>query len=543
MRDLKMAKGVQQGHFHPRGGDEPRHLWEHPAALAALVLLSALPLLWPDVPPLLDLPGHMGRYRVQLDLETSAHLRRYYAFEWALIGNLGVDLLVQLLAPAIGLEPAVKLIIILIPVLTVIGLLWVAFEVHGRIPPTSLFALPLAYNFPFLFGFANFALSMALALIAFALWLRLARLDRLWLRAALFPLVATAVWVAHAFGWGTLGVLAFSAELVRQYDRGHHFIASGFRAAIHCLTLTPPVALILLWRSEASGRTTDWFNMERKLEWLRMVLRDRWEIFDVASLVMVSAVIAWAMVSRRLTYSRNLAASALFLSIVFVLLPRIVFGSAYADMRLAPYLFAIGLIAIRFPEGVARRLAAAIGMAGLAFFGVRTAGTTVSMWLYDRVYDRELAALDHVPEGARLVSFVGRPCVEPWAMSRLVHLPGLAIVRRQAFSNDQWFMAGAQLLRVTYAKGLPFVGDPTQIITQRRCRWEVWRPVGLALATFPREAFDYVWLITPPPFDPALTKDLRPIWRSGSSVLYRVEREPISANSETPTGNDTRPTR
>ena len=58
---------MQQGHFHPREAGEPRPFWEHPAMLAAFVVASALPLLWPDVSPLLDLPGHMGRYRVQLE--------------------------------------------------------------------------------------------------------------------------------------------------------------------------------------------------------------------------------------------------------------------------------------------------------------------------------------------------------------------------------------------------------------------------------------------------------------------------------------------
>ena len=33
----------------------------------------------------------------------------------------------------------------------------------------------------------------------------------------------------------------------------------------------------------------------------------------------------------------------------------------------------------------------------------------------------------------------------------------------------------------------------------------------------------HVWLISPPPYDPALAKGLRPIWRSGSSVLYSIE--------------------
>ena len=79
---------MQQGHFHPREAGESRPFWEHPAMLAAFVLASALPLLWPDVSPLLDLPGHMGRYRVQLELANSPTLQHYYGFDWALIGNL-----------------------------------------------------------------------------------------------------------------------------------------------------------------------------------------------------------------------------------------------------------------------------------------------------------------------------------------------------------------------------------------------------------------------------------------------------------------------
>ena len=41
--------------------------WDRPGYALLLVLLMAVPLLGPDVPPLVDLPGHMGRYRVQLD--------------------------------------------------------------------------------------------------------------------------------------------------------------------------------------------------------------------------------------------------------------------------------------------------------------------------------------------------------------------------------------------------------------------------------------------------------------------------------------------
>ncbi len=84
-------------------------------------------------------------------------------------------------APIFGLELAVKLIVIAIPVLTVTGpaLDRARGEVQGRIPATALFALPLAYSYPFQFGFVNFALAMALALNLFGcLWLRMGRLAR-----------------------------------------------------------------------------------------------------------------------------------------------------------------------------------------------------------------------------------------------------------------------------------------------------------------------------------------------------------------------------
>ncbi|MGE0180342.1 MAG: hypothetical protein AB7O91_11035 [Sphingomonas sp.] len=495
--------------------------------LVLLVVASAFPLFWPDIAPLVDLPGHMGRYRVQLDLEHSPALQQFFHFEWRLIGNLGIDLLVELLAPIMGLEPAVRLIVLLIPALTAAGLIWVAFEVHGRIPPTVLFALPFAYNFPFLFGFANFALAMALALNAFALWLRLGRTGQVRLRAVVFVPISFILWIVHAFGWGTLGVLAFSAELVRQHDRGRGYVMAAIHAAKHCLPMTGPILLIVNWRSNAGGQTGDWFNWPGKMMWLYMVLRDRWFLFDLAALAIAGGVLAAAWATRQMRYSRNLAASALFLLLVFVLLPRVVFGSAYADMRLAPYIFAIALIAIRFPNA-SHRLVMAFGIAGFAFFGIRTTATTVSMVMYDRAYDANLAALDHIPRGARVVSFVGRPCAEPWAMSRLLHLPAMAIVRREAFSNDQWVMPGAQLLTVRYDPGRGFTRDASQIVTGVRCRYEPWRTIDQALERFPRDAFDFVWLIDPPPHDPALLRGLLPIWRNGASVLYRVvDRSPV----------------
>src|SRR6476646_8500153 len=128
--------------------DDARRWWESPLCLGLVVFASMIPLLYPPVPPLVDLFSHMGKF--------------------------------------FGLQLAVKLIVIAIPPLTAIGFLCVAREVHGRIPPTVFLALPFIYGHPFMFGFVNFALSVALAFLAFGLWLRPGRLERTKLRSWLF---------------------------------------------------------------------------------------------------------------------------------------------------------------------------------------------------------------------------------------------------------------------------------------------------------------------------------------------------------------------
>ena len=499
--------------------------WQTRWFVAGVALITALPLVWPDIPPLVDLPGHMARYRVQLDRDQVPWLSDWYNFNWSLIGNLGIDLLLEPLAPILGLELSVKLIVLTTPPMIAVGFLWIAREVHGRIPATALFALPLAYSYPFHFGFVNFALSMGLALNAFALWLRLARTGHLRLRAVLFVPIGAIIWVTHTFGWGMLGVLAFSAELIRQHDRRQGWVKPWFHAALHCLPLAPPALLMVAWRSgHVSGETGDWFNWPAKINWLTMVLRDRWMAFDIASVAVLYMILFKGFRDPNIQYSRHLGLSALFLLAVFVLLPRIVFGSAYADMRLAPFLIGIAVIAIRPRPGASIRGAAVLAAVGLAFFGARTAATTVSYAMYDRDYDQELAVLDKLPVGARLISFVGETCFNEWTMTRLQHLPGMALVRRLAFTNDQWSMPGAQLLTVRYRPGYRFNHDPSQIVTDVQCPREWWRPIAVSLARFPREAYDYVWLIRVPPYDRRLEQGLTPIWRSGNSALFKVDR-------------------
>jgi len=500
-----------------------RPWWESRLCLILVVLATMIPLLYPPIPPLVDLFGHMGRYRVELDLGHSAFLQQYYDYHWAAIGNLGVDLLVIPLGELFGLETAVKLIVLAIPPLTAIGFLWVAREVHGRVPPTAFFALPFIYGFPFLFGFVNFALSVALAFIAFGLWLRLGRLERTVLREWLFVPISLVVFFCHTYGWGLLGLMCFSADAVRLHDRGRSWWRAGIEAALRTSVMALPILVMLIWRSEThGGQTVDWFDWKIKWRWIYAALRDRWKWFDIGSLIVAALVFAYAIVSRKLTLSRNLAFSAIVLALSFGIIPRIVFGSAYADMRLVPYLMAVALLAIRFRDVPDRRTAQVLAVVALLFFATRTVANTISLGMAGADQKADLHAIDSMPQGARVITLTGMPCTEYWPLLRSSHLGAMVIVRRDGFSNDQWLLEGVNLLDLKYRAAGYFAADPSQLVRPDHCRDYLHRTIDQSLAALPRNDFDYVWLIDVPPYDPTLVAGLQPVWRGPGSILYRL---------------------
>ena len=501
-------------------GAASRPWWETRWMVALAIAAAMAPLLYPSIPPLVDLLGHMGRYRVELD--HSVWLDRYYSFHWAMIGNLGVDLLVMALAPLIGLEPAVKLIVIAIPALTVAGFLWVAREVHGKIPPAAYFAIPFAYGHPFLFGFVNFALSMAMAFLAFGLWLRLSRLDHIRLRQWLFVPISVIVFFTHTYGWGALGLLCFSAEAVRLHDRGEPWFRAGFHAAINASVMALPVIMTLMWRERSAGNTIDWFNWNTKIIWLKTTLRDRWEWFDIAALAAIGLVFLEALRNPRITYSRNLAFSGLVLVACFLVLPRIVFGSAYADMRLMPYIFAVFLLAIRFRGKTPRKLGRAIALIAVLFCAVRLGGNTLSLAIAGNDQSAKLQTLDRLPVGARVLTIVNLDCGKVWELPRNSHIGAMVVVRREGFSNDQWLMDGLNLLSLKYTKPGYFAGDPSEIVRPRRCPDKLHLTVDQSLAAFPRADFDYLWMVDIKTFDERLVAGLQPVWRKPGSILYRL---------------------
>ena len=486
----------------------------------ALCLTAAVPLLAPEIPPLMDVPGHMGRYRIMLGIGQSPALAAAFQFKWQLIGNLGVDLLMVPLGHAIGIELATKLIAMAIPALTVAGILWLAREVHGRAPPMAVFALPLVYAYPFQLGFLNFILAVALVFNGMALWLMLGRRDAQRARALLFAVIASLIWLVHLLGWALLGLSVLGMELARRRRAGEAWFPAATRAAMSCLPLALPLAFMLLGQRGTLPVTAGGWNLAEKGEWVASLLRDRWLWLDCASAIVIYAIIACAIGGRRLRGSPLMWWPAGLCAVAFLALPPNLIGASYADMRILPFAAALAIIGIEVPPD--RRAAEPfLKAAGLAFFGLRVAAATLSLAMYDASYRDELRALQFVPRGASVLVLVERPCTHSWSTPRLDHLGGIAILRRDAFVNEQWAVAGSQLLSVRRHAAAPFEADPSQHVYAAPCPKRRFVEFDDAIALFNRDVFDYVWTLGFPA-GRAHAADLQLRWNNRGSALYEV---------------------
>jgi hypothetical protein len=494
--------------------------WGKGRALALLPLMLAIPLLWPQLPPLIDLLGHIGRYHIQIEPD-NPQLARFFSVDWQLLPNLGVDLIVMLLAPLVGLEPAVKLIVTMIPVLTGAGFLFVAREVHGRIPPTALFALPLAYAWPFQMGFVNFCLSIALAMIAFGYWLRLHRLGRIQLRGWLFLVIAPVLWVTHLYGWCALFVMVFGFELHRQRQMSQPFPRAIYRAVVTCLPLAPPLIASVLWRRQGASIIDEWFNLRMIGTWLVTILRDRWQWLDIPSAAILYALVASPILLRRymgVAWSVGIPALLLWTSVI--LLPNIVAGSYFAGVRLIPYAMALSLIALRTLPEMPVKLLRWLMIGGFLFVAVRIGAQTISYGIADADNRSNLTALDHVARGSRIVALVGQRCGN-WPAARHLHLAEMATARRDAFTNGHWDIAGGQIIDVVYRASAPFMSDPSQFVDVSGCADRI-DPIAVHIKRVPLGAFDYLWVVEVPAKEWPKDPRLKLVWQNEGSALYRI---------------------
>ncbi|RYY28326.1 MAG: hypothetical protein EOP62_03775 [Sphingomonadales bacterium] len=498
-------------------------------AIALFAFAAILPLFFTAIPPLIDLPGHLGRFAIQAAGPESP-LRTYFDFRWALSLNLGADLAVEALRHVFGLAGALWAVVAATTGLTVLGVFLIARAGNRHGAYAISWALPFVHGFAFRHGFVNFSLGAALSLLGFAVWLHLA--DRVKLRAALILPLAPLLLVVHAVGGGLLIVLIGGREAWLAWRTG------DWRAVwvVWPLAAGGVFAAAYMLFGNSSGGATRWV-LERKLDGLMMAARDQHILLDIGTSLLTVAVLVTGW---RAGAKMREAGAVAALALLFVAVPALLSGVAHVDSRLVPLLAMLAL-ALQDWSKVMPGLRRGVMIAGFALFAVRLAVTTTAFAGYGASYDSEMKAIDHIARGSRVLALTQIECgLAGWREARLDHVSNLASVYREAWVNSHWAAQGAQLLQVRYRPSNDYYADPSEFVWPERCI-DMAKPfaarsrhtIAETMPRLPVDRVDYIWLIgtrAPADFaDPRLAR----IWSNGTSDLFAV-RAPVPNSASRP---------
>ncbi|MFC4294059.1 hypothetical protein ACFO0A_03180 [Novosphingobium tardum] len=458
----------------------------------ALAGMALLPFLVTSFPSLTDYPSHLARWHVMLDLDDSPFLHKFYDFHWHLVGNLGTDLLALPLGRIFGVELAGQIIAGSIVPLTLVALFLVARAIYGQIPAPAYLAVNFVWAAPFSLGFLNYTLSIALALFAFAAWVTREGRDS---RAPLMALAACGIWLCHSGGWGALVLMVGGYELART---GNPIIA-GLRA----LPTLAPLPLVLDKTVQVAGHAplTTW---NYKLTALAYCLTGRFKLLDAVCLALLLLLAAVLIARGIVRIDLRLGIPAALVFMAAMVLPRSFGGGDLADVRLFPVAGLLFFLSLR-AEGMDW-----LRQAAIALFAARMA-IVASGWHDDgELRERQVAALEEVEPGSRVLNFV-LSNGSLYDMPSNSHLSGYAVIRRDALTNSNFAIPGVHMLsvRAPYTEWV----DPSQF--RRRNR----KLNAMNMQVLPVTA-DYVWYMGKA--RALLPKRATIVYRDSESLLARI---------------------
>jgi hypothetical protein len=360
-------------------------------ALTVLCLVLLVPLLVVDVPPLVDYPNHLARVFVLASLPGDTILARFYASHWSIIPNLALDLIAPPLTRVLPVYVVGRLLIAVAVLLPVWGTVAYNTALGGRW--WSLGVGLIAYNSCLLYGFLNFLISLGLALLLAAGWLRW-REDRPW-RAIALALAGTPVLFAcHLMGLVFFGLLIGGTELFRLYSppssrtrsrlapngpRRHGLLRSAIvRALVLLLVFAIPAGLYAVSALRQLGGDAEFLPVGEKLIQLVTTFVNYVWPLDLAT---ASLAIALPTLSVLLRWGRvpGPAACGLALLLITFLAAPYAWKATYAlDTRVAimlGFMLFAGFVPTRWPPALRF-----VAVAGLVLFFVARMAILTTAW-------------------------------------------------------------------------------------------------------------------------------------------------------------------
>ncbi|HEX4191829.1 MAG TPA: hypothetical protein VHY80_01980 [Stellaceae bacterium] len=528
-------------------------MWPRRLALLAVCPALTVPLFVTTIPPLLDYPNHLARMAVLAAAGHDAELAQIYAIDWHLAPNLGVDLVVPLLAQIMPLALAGKIFLALALILPLLGTVALHDAVFEKRSWWPLASAVVVYNAALLAGFLNFAVGIGLAMLGAACWVRLRHDARPQILAG--ALILAMLFFVHAFAAAFLLMMIVGFELRQErQERNKH--AQARRVAKLGLAALPTAALYLytwhagdgvpsplalaqtLWSTQATfdafhkaiGAAASFFTYDTGS--------------DLLILIAVMAALAALSLARKLAFAWPIAI-ALALMLAYPFLPSTIAGAGWIDTHL-PVLAGFLVFAGITPRRLGRREIVVLGLAFAALIIARLGVITLAWQGQNADLANIAAVLTPVKAQDRVLVLVAPetaagPASEPVRWRFFIdqpsfwHVAAPALVQHKAFYPQLLADTAKQPLRVQ----APFdkLADDRVDPPLTTVLWD-----GATQREYPylanwRQDFDYVLVLAAMRIDDRKgfhREDLDYIMGTKMAALYRVKArenrlEPVTA--------------
>lgn len=366
-----------------------------PMALAALWVV-----LWP--PHSVDGPAHLLGARAIADHSAPLYAG-YYEIDWFPTPNLAGTRLLATLVSLGGLRFAGTTMLLLAALGTPLALRYAIRAVRPESTWLAVAGLPLAFGYLYFYGFWNYCLAIALALVCVGVAVRAAPA---WptLPTAGLTLLLTLTWLTHLVPFAA-AVLFLTAVVLTGPRSRRSWVAPA-------LSVLPGVLLSLAYLLHTdSGDGPTWTNPFGRAVGLvslhtTITTYSRWEDVIAALVAAVLVTLGWR--ARRVAPRSAIGPAAGLAAVaaaVLVLVTPTNFGIDFGliDERLAvfPVLFGLLWLAARPPEPrLAVAAATALVVASVALAAVRVPRVND----YDALADEYLSASRFIDEGTVVVA-------------------------------------------------------------------------------------------------------------------------------------------
>lgn len=418
----------------------PRPFW----LLAALIiLLLALPLALVNVVPILDYPAHLTRVTLLSHLPLDPGIARAYSVDMRPLANLGMDLVVPLLAPLTGPDIGLKLFIAAGLAAWIVGAALIYRGLWREWSVQPLAAAFFALNPTFFDGFFNFHIATGLALIGTGLWL-ICRHSAAFLAA--MALLAVALLFSHLMAVAILGLLLGGFEIGRACADGFdgRRLATGLGKVALIFIPAALLWLFVIERGPGGPISHDWFANALSLGIYSSQFGGlRFNAAPVVALLTIYLV-GWRVGA--LALSRRALPAVTLCFLASLLMPVDGFGGAGVQIRLPSVVAVLILVAGRITLPGPARQTVAVGLVAVLAAGIAWQS---ARWHADAaLIDRARAAIRaHVPEGGRLAAALGNEDRD----SRFWHVVDLAIIDRKTLVPAFFTTPGQSTIRLNPA--------------------------------------------------------------------------------------------